>query len=276
MSLTLDGSTVLPNMGGNSGAGVLGGAGAGLVGGGIAGLVGGLLGGALFGGRNGGGWGGNGNGYGYGAAPAATAVATDIVLNPAFQSLQNQVEQLGDQISSNAITSQIGQVSEQIVNYNTNMQNAIGQVATAQAGANFTTLQSINDLGRDVTAQSNQQALQQLNSFNNLSTTTLQGFNQAAFNQNIATQQIIAGQVAQSAAMAACCCDIKQLIQSDGNITRALINQLDKENLQAQLATAKAEASNLAQTIAFQNIENAQTSTIIRHLAPREVVTGIV
>jgi hypothetical protein len=268
-------------MGSNSGAGILGGAGAGLLGGGLAGVLGGMLGGALLGGR--GGFGNNGN-YG---GPVAGAVATDIILNPAFNSLQNQIQTLQGQVGANDLRNEMesmentfavissGQTSANAANF-ANITNQIGEVKTAQAANNFTTLQSINDLGRDVTAQSNQQALQQLNSFNNLTTTTLTGFNTLAMQSNIATQQIIAGQVAQAAAMAQCCCDIKQLIQSDGNVTRALINQLDKENLLAQLADAKNQASNLAQTIAFQNIENAQTSTIIRHLAPREVAGAIV
>jgi len=114
--------------------------------------------------------------------------------------------------------------------------------------------------------------LQQLNSFNNLTTTTLQGFNTSAMQIQNATNQIIAQGTANAMAMASCCCEIKSAIAADGNATRALINQLDKENLQAQLSDAKNQATNLAQSIAFQNSQAAQTTTILQHLVPRSVV----
>ena len=281
MALTLDGSTVLPNWGNNnnSGAGVLGGAGAGLLGGGIAGVLGGMLGGALLGGNRGG-YGNNGYGAGYPvAAPATTAIATDIVLNPAFQSVQNQVSNLAAQVASgdlnNTLQSEFRRLNLAVDGNMQNIGNDIANLSTAQATSAFTTLQSINGLGRDVTAAQNQAALQQLNSFNNLTTTTLQGFNSSAMQIQNSTNQIIAQGVATAMQMANCCCEIKGMIMSDGNMTRALINQLDKENLQAQLADAKNQADNLAQSIAFQTSQSAQTTTILQHIVPL-IKTGTV
>lgn len=247
MALTLDGTTPMPNFGGNSGAGL--GVGGGVLGGLLAGGLGGALAGGLFGNRggNGNGWGGNGNGYGYAPSPAATAVATDVVLNPAFQSLQNQIESVSSQVVQNGVNNAISDVERSVANTSAGLQGSIANLSTAQATQNFTTLQSINSLGRDVQAQSNQNALQQLNSFNQMNTTTLQGFNQAAFNQNIATQQIIAQGVATASAMAQCCCEIKEKIGVDGNLTRQLINDLNVQNLRDQLAAANNQVSNFQQ-----------------------------
>lgn len=258
MALTLDGSVPMPALGGAA-SGLGSGVGLGAVGGGVAGLI---L-GSMFAGGGFGGWGGNRGGA------TGTAVATDIVLNPAFQAIQGQISGLGDRMSDNAIIQQLTAVNQNVEGTSRDTLNSIANLATAQATGNFTTLQSVNDLGRDVTAQNNQNALQQLNSFNNLTTTTLQGFNGAAMQLQNATNQIIAQGTANAAAMAACCCEIKSLISSDGNATRALINQLDKENLQAQLADAKNQATNLAQSIAFQNSLGAQTNVILQHLVPR-------
>ena len=230
----------------------------GLLGGGGIGAL--LIGSLLFGGNRGGfgGFGGNGGYGGYGngiGAPAVAAVATDIVLNPAFQSIQHQIDQLSGQVGTNSILEAVRHIDDQVASYNTNTQNLIGNLATAQATAAFTTLQSINDLGRDVTAQANQNALQQLNSFNQLTTTTLQGFNNSAMQIQNATNQIIAQGAANAAAVATgfcnisrelaeCCCEVKQLIQSDGSLTRALINDTNVQNLRDQLATAQGKVSN--------------------------------
>src|ERR1035437_9215544 len=249
MALTLDG--MIPSLGGNSGSSAALGAGGGILGGGIAGLLGGALAGGLLGNR-----GGYGNGYGapY-AAPAATAVATDIVLNPAFQSLQTQIQTTQAQIGHNALASEIRNDVISLAGGQADIGGEIAAVATALAAGNFTTLNSINGLGRDVTAQANQNVLEQLNSFNALNTTTLQGFNQAnitalqgfnqaAFNQNIATQQIIAQGVAMAAQAAECCCSIKALITADGNTTRALINANTMQDLRDKNVELAGQVSN--------------------------------
>ena len=245
--LTLDG-TVAPMLNGGSGMG----AGAGTIGGLLAGAVGGALAGSVLGNRNNG-WGGGNYGGGVGA-PAVAAVATDIVLNPAFQSIQHQIDSLSGQVGTNTVLEAVRHIDDQIAGYNTNTQNLIGNVATAQAAANFTTLSSVNGLGRDLQASATQALI------NNL-----QNFNQLQNAQQTATNLIIAGQNAQNTAQAACCCDIKQLIQSDGSLTRTLINDLNVQNLRDMLATANGKVSNNEQNQYLLN-------TILTHLKPATAV----
>ena len=252
MPLTLDGT--LPSMGTGSSMGS--GVGLGAVGGGVAGLVLGSLlgnnGGGLFGGGN-----GNANAAEFGA------------INNQIQTLQAQVgaNDLRNEMESMentfaTITS--GQTAANAANFN-NLSQQIGNVQTAQASNNFTTLQSINDLGRDVTAQSNQAQLQQLNSFNQLTTTTLQGFNSSAMQIQNATNQIIAQGTANAAQMANCCCEIKAAISADGQATRSLINDLNVQNLRDQLASANNKVSN--------NEQNQYLlATILEHLKPASVI----
>jgi len=220
-------------------------------------LIGALLGnGGLFGGNR---WGAG--------TPAADAAATSVVLNPAFQSLQQQVNNLSSQLSTGDIQDAIGKVSSEI-----------GQVATAQAAANFTTLSSINDLGRDVVTNIHNSDLNHLNSFNNLTTSMLQGFNTNAMQIQNSTNQIISQGTANAAAVAAgfceisrematCCCEIKQTVKDDGNATRALINDLNVQNLRDQLAAANNKVSN--------NEQNQYLlSTILTHVKPTPVVVS--
>jgi len=237
MALTLDGTTQMPSFGGSSmGSGV----GLGAVGGGVAGLV---LGSLLA---------GNGNGLFGGGGNNVTANVAE------FASIQNQIQTLQGQVGANDIRNELesmentfasissGQTASNAANFN-NISQQIGTVATAQAANNFTTLTSINDLGRDITAQSNQNALQQLNSFNQLNTTTLQGFNVATNAVQNSTNQIIAQGNAAAMAAANCCCEIKAAIAADGNATRALINDLNVQNLRDQLAAANGQISNFEQ-----------------------------
>jgi len=252
--ITTDGLAV-PVLG--TGAGMGSGAGLG-VGGGVLGglLAGGLAGALLGGGRGWGGWGGNGS-------PAASAVATDVVLNPAFQSLQNQINSVENTLNAHNIDQGITSVNQNISGTSRDQLNSIANLATAQATSAFTTLQSINALGRDIQTEQNQNALQQLNSFNNLTTTTLQGFNGAAMQVQNSTNQIIAQGTANAAAMAECCCEIKSTILADGNATRALINDLNVQNLRDQLSAANNKVSN--------NEQNQYLlSTILTHLHPVE------
>jgi hypothetical protein len=86
-----------------------------------------------------------------------------------------------------------------------------------------------------------------------------QGFNAQSLQTVTATNQIIAQGTAMAAQMAACCCDIQRAIAADGDETRALINSINLQNLQTQLADAKSQISN------FQ-----QTQTLLSALAPRD------
>jgi hypothetical protein len=254
--MTLGESAVVPVLGG-TGMGT--GAGAGLGVG--AGLIGGLLLGGLLGNNGSGGlFGGNKNNGG----------------DVAYDALQTQIQTLQGQVGANAVRDDLGDINTAILQGQTGIQSNLGSItrdiiagqsglATAQATSAFTTLQSVNDLGRDIQAQSNQQALQQLNSFNNLTTTTLQGFNVSAMQIQNSTNQIIAQGTANAAAMAECCCEIKSTILADGNATRALINDLNVQNLRDQLAAANNKVSN--------NEQNQYLlSTILTHLHPTSVV----
>lgn len=252
---------IIPSMTGSSNDGLLGGGGIGAL----------LIGALLFGGGLGG-FGGRG-GLG---GPAAAAVATDITLNPAFQSIQNQIQTLSGTVNQNAISGQIGETNESInsgfrdlagslASIGRDYNQLFGQVNSNIATGNFTTLSSINGLGRDVTAQANQNALQQLNSFNVLTTTTLQGVNSLAMQNITATNQIISQGTALASQLAACCCDIQQKISSDGDETRALINSINLQSLQAQLNDAKNQISNFN-----------QTQVILNSLSPRAALTTVV
>lgn len=231
----------------------------GLLGGGGIGAL--LIGALLFGGRSGlGGFGG-----GWGGGPAAAAIATDVTLTPAFQSLQSQISTLSAQTAADSMAATItGQFNNTNNTINQHL-NALDNIRTELASSSFTTLNSINGLGRDVTAQANQNALQQLNSFNQLNTAMFQGFNSLSLQNVTATNQIIAQGTALSAQLASCCCDIQNKISSDGDETRVLINSINLATLNSQLNDAKNQISN------FQ-----QTQTILNSLSPRPTVTTVV
>lgn len=258
MALTLDG--VMPALDhGDSGMGI----GGGVLGGALAGaLTGGLF------GRGMGGWGGYG-GYGYGApgGPAANAVASSVVLDPAFQSLQTQLTGIQSQLSTGGIHGEINELEKSLESANlANLQgiasNALtyqtgnSNLMTAQATGNFTTLNSINGLGRDIVA-SNTQAL-----INNL-----QNFNSLSAQISTAGNQIIAGQNTQNATMAQCCCDLRQAIAADGQATRALINDNTIQSLRDRNADLAVRVSN--------NEQNQYLlTTILQHFHPTTQVVA--
>lgn len=231
--LQLDG-TAMPILGGSDNDGISAG-----LGGAVGAVIGSAIGGnGLFGNNN----------HGYNNNGWSDAAKTDIALNPAFQSLQNQITNLSTTISTNSLQDSIHDVSDEIL-------SATGTLQTNIATGNFTTLNSINGLGRDVTTQANQNALQQLNSFNQLTTTVLQGQNNLAMQTQNSTNQIIsqgtfnaaanaAGFCGISKELATCCCEIKQKITDDGNVTRTLINDLNVSNLRDKLAAANNKISN--------------------------------
>jgi hypothetical protein len=247
----------------------------GLFGGDGGGMVGGLILGSLISGNNGGGiFGNNGNN----GNSSTTAVTTDLLLQPLISGVQSQISNLSAQVCSNAsqdlITDSFSNVMSGQAGIQSNLSNvtrdlsaSIASVNSNLATANFTTLSSINALGRDNIITSNNVALQQLNSFNQLQTSINQGLNEIGRDQNIATNQIIAGQNAQAFAMAQCCCDIKNAICHDGAETRALINQNTMNELTSQLTDAKLANSNLNQTNALINNNATQTGIILQHLA---------
>ena len=253
----------------------------------------------LLGGGNGGlgGWGGRNGG------PAANAVASDVVLQPAFQSLQNQMSTLQSQFSATQLQESVGNVATQVqmgtqaINQNTDnnardIATGISGIANTLENTRYTTLTGLNDLGRDTLNASYQANLQALNSFNGLSTSVLNGFNGLTSNftnqinglnlSNLTSFQTVNGGINQlSRDMAECCCEIKSTIRdssdvtrSEGAATRALINDIQMSNLQTQLADAKAQVSNLQQTNTLIANNAAQTSTILSHIFPFFGVSG--
>lgn len=245
--LQLDG-TAMPILGGSDNDGISAG-----LGGAVGAVIGSAIGGnGLFGNNN------HGNNNGGWCDPSRS----DVSLNPAFQSLQSQITNLSNTVNTNTIQESIHNVSDEIL-------TSTGTLQTHIATGNFTTLNSINGLGRDVTVQANQNALQQLNSFNQLTTTVLQGQNNLAMQTQNSTNQIIsqgtfnaaanaAGFCGISKELATCCCEIKQKITDDGNLTRTLINDLNVSNLRDKLAAANNKISN-----------NEQNQYLLNSLLPR-------
>lgn len=218
-------------------------------------LLGALLGGSGLFGRG---------GYGYGG-PAAGAVATEAVINPTLNAIQNQITSLGNEINNHEIEDVINSFRTDAsanwaaINANINgvtrdLSNSVANLSTAVASGNFTTLNSINGLGRDITAQNTQALINNLQNFNTLTGTITSGNN-----------QIIGTLNDMRADQAQCCCELKNAIAADGAATRALINDLNVQNLRDQLSAANNKVSNFEQN-------QYLVSTIVGHLKPPVVV----
>lgn len=145
-------------------------------------------------------------------------------------------------------------------------------LSTAIATANFNTLNSVNGLGRDITAANTQALIQNLNSFNNLASVAQSGFNtsnlltQNGFNALSAqaaesASDIKMGLAAQSAAMQQCCCEI---LRSGMENTQKILDQ----NTNFRIQDLQIENSNLRQTQILRDTSDAQTRTILSHLIP--------
>lgn len=96
--------------------------------------------------------------------------------------------------------------------------------------------------------------------FNQSNIASLTGFNNLAMQNQNSTNQIIAQGTALASQLATCCCEIKEKIGSDGDETRALINSINLQNIQGQLADAKSQINNFN-----------QTKTLLDSLTKREV-----
>ena len=156
-------------------------------------------------------------------------------------------------------------------------------LSTAVATANFNTLNSVNGLGRDITAANTQSLIQNLNSFNSLASVTQTGFNTAnlltqnGFNalssataENASDIKMgIAEQTAQMQTIAAaqalqlqqCCCEMKTLSLEN---TQKILDQ----NTSFRIQDLQIENSNLRQTQVLRDQADAQTAVILRHLIP--------
>jgi hypothetical protein len=222
----------------------------GLLGGGGIGAL--LIGALLFGG----GLGGFG-GLGRGAAVAG--------VDPAIIGLQTQVQSLQNTVDTNEVSGAIGNLS-------TAQTAGFGQVSTQAQASNLTTLTNLNQLGRDIQTAANQTNLVNLNSFNTAAIGNLQSFN--TLQQQLAANGAnITSQYAQlQASMAECCCSIKGAVHAEGEETRELINSIQMQNIQAQLADAKSQVMALSQTAALTANNAAQTNVILQHLHTTGVV----
>jgi len=220
-------------------------------------LIGALLsGGGLFGGL------GNRGAVAAGADVAATAA------------LSQQVQTLSGQVSNNAIQGEINELESSLnslglstmmgIKDNGNLYlQGTGSILQGQAQNNFQTLNSLNGAVGTITTQNYNAALQQLNSFNQLNTTTLQSFNEMSRDNGNSFNAIQATLQLQNMQAAQCCCDIKGAIRTDGDLTRALINDLNVQSLTAQLNDAKAALSNANQTTTILNaIRRSENTTI--------------
>lgn len=156
--------------------------------------------------------------------------------------------------------------TDAIINKIDGTQDLVSMLSTAQANGNFTTLQSINGLGRDVTNVQTQGIIQALNTANLTNSIMQQGFNEIGRDTTTATNQLIMGQNALATQLASCCCSVSQKISEDGALTRALINDLNVQRLTSELNDAKNSISNTSQTNALIAAMAAQTNTILHHI----------
>jgi len=253
--------------GSNNSDGFLGGSGIGGI------LIGALLGGGLFGGIGGRG------GYGMDGGAARSAVATDITLSPALTAIQNQVTGLSSQITTQGLSNELESIETTMnggllsilggIKDNANLYlTGTGQLLQGQASNNFQTLSSLNGAVSTITAQNYNAALQQLNSFNQLNTTTLQSFNENSRDNANSFNAIQATLQAQNAQQANCCCEIKQAINASTQSITDLITSNRIADLTAQLNDAKNSISDLNQTNQLIANNALQTSTILQHLRP--------
>jgi hypothetical protein len=229
--------------------------------------------------------GGNGNlGWGRNGGPAANAVATDVVMQPAFQSLQQQIASLQENISGDAITGKISDLSAQLCasgqninntnNANTReLANSIANLSTATATGNFTTLQSLNGLQSALTQSATQNLIQSINQAQVTNGLITNGFNNqvlasmTGFNQMEKSIDAVTGKIAE------CCCETQKLIQASicagKDNTQRILDQMSHDrqaDLIQQLQDAKNQISDLNQTNALIANNATQTSIILQHM----------
>jgi hypothetical protein len=147
------------------------------------------------------------------------------------------------------------------------------QTAASVAESQIQSLQSMQTTlaSQNLTNQLNNIQADQANQ--NLSFSQQLNQQQANNDVKLLLSRIIDGDAELSEQFAQCCCDNKILglqntaqivgaVTGEGQATRALINQLDKENLLSQLNDAKNQISNLNQTIAITGAIDAKLDQI--------------
>lgn len=70
-----------------------------------------------------------------------------------------------------------------------------------------------------------------------------------------------------AAQLAACCCDTQKTIMAEGQATRALIDKYAYESLQTKLCDSKAKIAQLEANAYTTASNQAQTQTLIQHMA---------
>ena len=246
------------------------------LGAGVGGLVGSWLGNGFMGGN--GTWGGRG-GYGVGSPVGVADLAVDSNMLGRMAGVEAGIANISSNQSSDRVLSELESIENQIstdsaqigslISMNArDAASGIGAINTNIANGNFTTLSSINALGRDFTTIQTQGIIQALNTANLTNSVIQSGFNEIGRDTTNATNQIIMGQNAISQNMAECCCAIKSTINADGDATRALINDIRLADLQTQLVDAKNQISNSNQTNALVAAMASQTNVILSHIRP--------
>ena len=246
------------------------------LGAGVGGLVGSWLGNGFMGGN--GTWGGRG-GYGVGSPVGVADLAVDSNMLGRMAGVEAGIANISSNQSSDRVLSELESIENQIstdsaqigslISMNArDAASGIGAINTNIANGNFTTLSSINALGRDFTTIQTQGIIQALNTANLTNSVIQSGFNEIGRDTTNATNQIIMGQNAISPNMAECCCAIKSTINADGDATRALINDIRLADLQTQLVDAKNQISNSNQTNALVAAMASQTNVILSHIRP--------
>ena len=157
--------------------------------------------------------------------------------------VQSQINQLADQVSANGIREAINSVGNNVVGGTASIKDTVNGVNQNVTSGNYTTLTGLNDLGRDVTNTIGKSSSDTMAGFNNSNIATLTGFNNTNsqiaehFGQNFLQLKDL------QASMERCCCDIrteafktaceiKENISTDGQATRALINDVRMHDLE--------------------------------------------
>ena len=224
--------------------------------------------------------------WGRGNGPAANAVATDVVMQPAFQSLQQQIASLQENVSSDSITGKIGDLSTQLCasgqninntnNANTReLANSIANLSTATATGNFTTLQSLNGLQSALTQAATQNLIQGINQTQITNSLITNGFNGQTLASMTGFNMVEKSIDTVSREMAKCCCETQQAIRESicagKDNTQRILDQMAHDrhaDLLQQLQDAKNQISDLNQTNALIANNASQTNIILQHLAP--------
>jgi hypothetical protein len=222
-----------------------------------------------------------GPGYGTGMGPG---YGDGDYSNIKFEALQNQLNSLANDIATNVTNEKIDELAEAISGNKFDLAEALCENKSdltvimsadkADVAAQLNQIQSGLTAAQyamqsGLTAAQNQSTLQTLNSFNILTTSLIQSFNEVNRDAaNFAAASTLA-QTVTALEQAKSCCELKARVSAEACHTREtvkekaddieeLINSLRVQDLQTQLIDAKTANSNLVQT--------NQIAEMIRHI----------